>query len=400
MSKAATINDKSDRRLSVGGAEGSLPQGDAAVAMASPLKEIVLLMGLSGGELERVLEEALERLKNSNIQSLVGGLEEKFGRVVPGEEGRPTSEERVLKLVYERVYDSVALRGPELVSSVSYVAKASTPQPILVSGVRARSKTPTAQRDSQTALARRRSLDSDKSSEIIDSTPCFQSALSQTAYLQFYNETRASYLLKSADDQQAKSPLYGSKRAHNLITAIANEMVSKVVNKRSEDETDRIDIRDMDRATKTSVLVADQRNQFDADFEKYLNQQTQKIRELNISEVAYRPSARAPPPETTANAPGDRHSPDPLGSLPTFGASLRDFPPVPQTPLGSSFCDANEFSYTDLQRLSCLLYRKLRASNADPALFSQLLSQPQMENLLKKFDSQTDEQLNRCSFGP
>lgn len=395
MSKAVTINDKLEHRLSLGGADTCLPQGDSTVAMVSPLKDIVLLMGVNGNELEKLLEDALERLKNSNIQSLIGNLEEKFGKSVPGEEGRPTDDERVLKLIYEKVYDSVSVRNPELVTSVSYVNKVSNQPTILISGVRARSRTPTHQRDNPQPITRRKSIDSDKSSEIIDSTPCFQSALSQTAYLQFYNETRTSYLLKSTDETQAKSALYGSKRAQNLITAIANEMVNKVVNKRSEDEKDRIDIRDMERTTKTSVLVTDQRNQFDADFEKYLNQQTQKIRELNLSEIAYKPLARTQSTEPNGNVNLTvRTSTDgALNALPTFGASSQDFPPVTQIPIGSSFCDTNEFTYTDLQKLSCLLYRKLKSSNNDPLLLNQLINQPQMENLMKKFDSQSDEQL-------
>lgn len=395
MSKAVTINDKLEHRLSLGGADTCLPQGDSTVAMVSPLKDIVLLMGVNGNELEKLLEDALERLKNSNIQSLIGNLEEKFGKSVPGEEGRPTDDERVLKLIYEKVYDSVSVRNPELVTSVSYVNKVSNQPTILISGVRARSRTPTHQRDNPQPITRRKSIDSDKSSEIIDSTPCFQSALSQTAYLQFYNETRTSYLLKSTDETQAKSALYGSKRAQNLITAIANEMVNKVVNKRSEDEKDRIDIRDMERTTKTSVLVTDQRNQFDADFEKYLNQQTQKIRELNLSEIAYKPLVRTQSTEPNGNPNLTvRTSTDgALNALPTFGASSQDFPPVTQIPIGSSFCDTNEFTYTDLQKLSCLLYRKLKSSNNDPLLLNQLMNQPQMENLMKKFDSQSDEQL-------
>jgi len=300
------------------------PQADALATEPafSPLKDMMILCGLNGHEVERVLEDALEKLKQSNMSAVLDNFDEKAIRPSP-EDTRPRHEERAIRFIYEKIYDSVvAMQSPredgesERLNSIFVSNNRLTGPHFLVSGVPSNSRTTSARLGTPKGsdrndppIQRKKSTDLTGTSDLVDSMPVFQSALSQAAFIQFYEEKRKSVIQKSANlspaDDPVKTLLISTRRAQVLFNQLAAEIVGRILDEKGVSDDpgahpngDHNGWENSERVTKTSVIVSNHKNtldvkrqsefQMEQDFDKYLNLQSKNTQGLHLSEINQR----------------------------------------------------------------------------------------------------------------
>lgn len=392
--------------------------------LSSSIKHMMIMLAVNSNEAETILEETLEKLKKSNFNVLLESIDEKYNKGIC-ENSQPTAEDKLIKLVYEKIYDSLVTanllrtemesrRATEMwpTSDVHYEKSllVSNNKPSM-SGLIWKSKINLEK--SENRPLRKKSIDSSKSGDLIDSVPFFQSVVSQNAFLQFYQENKSAIMQKSALRNQGDENQNGvSKKTALLFNQVANEIINKIVQSRLASNTEDIDIRELsaglgaqacDRTTRSSVLVnciknmSDARRQLDVqlelDFDKYLNLQTQNLMELNLNNVdLVNESTTNQIP--TLKKPSEQNADNQIGFLPTFakleneveGFHTIESDEVRTARLGTSFCDSNEFTYSELQKLCCLFYRKLAKYPEETSGLKKLSEKTQMSNILKRLE--------------
>lgn len=376
------------------------------------LRDLVMLWGVGPSELERVLEDALEKLKTSGISAVLDGFEPRAGWPSSGEPPA-TEEDRAIRFVFEKIYDSVGLLpsppddpDAEPVCMGSLLMSSNRPPLISqISGVPPNSRSTSARPLEANGPDRLQSVGPRKRStdggclDLVDSMPIFQSALSQAAFLQFYEDKRRSFIQKSANlglPESSPPHLLVSRRAQTLFNQLAADIVGAVLEEMGA-PPGPITIQEErpaegpERATKTSVIVSghkntlDTRRQFDVqieqDFDKYLNLQSKNLQDLHVSEINHRLMRRDSNRENKARGKSPVKCRDSLG--PTRREDLSGHGDSGQ-PLGGSEKESGELSPAELQRLVCVLFDRLQSHPSEAEFCAGLRDRPRVASLLKR----------------
>lgn len=423
------------------------------LTLFSTIKDLALMLGAGPQEIEKALEDALEKLKKSNIHELLESLEERSIRV-GSPESKLTSDEKIIKLVFERIHDSIITNqisrydgeNRRMTEAVpleyaydrSYIISNNKHSfsglgginSNLKSRILAKSPTPNDRKsiDRQERMTQNKpTTENSKGSDIISSIPFFQSAVSQTAFLQFYQDMKASLIQKSINspniDELHKSGHSGNRRVTMLFNQVAGEIFNKIFALKAQSGDVLIGDKDCPspvlfsgRPTKNSFLInyqkiaCDPKKQMDVqiemDFDKYLTQQTLNLMNLNSSlnepfqikpQILEQQILIKNDSESDAVKTPTHHSIDEENEiiliqdihenrkLSKYSGTIDER--IDNQNILHSFANGNEMSYQQLQNLCCNLLKRLSVHETEEPFINKLKSNPKCTSIFKKLDN-------------